>query len=164
MELRRLFKPERFSQSAIPARDVTEWKVGRESLRIDGFRRCFRARDQQPVFLCFHFRMILGCEDLRVLQIFIGVNVLWFFLLIFFPRFFLACGFGNILRVTLRKAKNRAGDDKNSGARKPYETGRSPLGARGDSQQGRVEISSLHVKPTTGGTPLIRNPSKKCGS
>ena len=42
-----------------------------------------------------------------------------FFLLIFFPGFFLACGLGDILRVTLRKAKNRAGDDKNSRARKP---------------------------------------------
>jgi hypothetical protein len=142
MELRRLFKPEHFSQSAILARDVTERKVGREGLGIDGFWRRFRAWDRLPVFLCFHFRTILRCEDLRELQIFIGVNVLSFFLLIFFPGFFLACSFGNILRVTLRKAKNRAGDDKNSGARKPYETGRGPLGTRGDSQQGRVEISS----------------------
>jgi hypothetical protein len=154
MELRRLFKPERFSQSAIPACDVTEREVGRKSLRIDGFRRCFRAWDRLLVFLCFHFRTILGREDLRALQIFIGVDVLWFFLLIFFPGFFLARGFGNILRVTLLKAKNRAGDDKNSGARKPYETRRGPLVAQGNGQQRRVEISSLHVRPTTGGTPL----------
>jgi hypothetical protein len=119
MELRRLLKPEHVSQSAIPTRDVTERKVGREGLGIDGFWRCFRVWDRLPAFLCCHFRTILRCEDLRALQIFIGVNVLWFFLLIFFPGFFLARGFGNILRVTLRKAKNRAGDDKNSGARKP---------------------------------------------
>jgi len=39
MVLRRLFKTEHFSHSAILARDVTERKVGRESLslRIDGF-------------------------------------------------------------------------------------------------------------------------------
>jgi hypothetical protein len=157
MELRRLFKPEHFSQSVIPPRDVTERKVGRESLRIDGFWNGFRARDRLPDFPCFHFRTILGCEDLRALQIFIGVNVLWFFLLIFFPGFFLACGFGNILRVTLRKTKNRAGDDKYSGARKPYETGRGTPVAQRDGQQGGVEISSLHVRPTTGGHRLGGN-------
>jgi hypothetical protein len=119
MELRRLFKPERFSQSAIASRDVTEGKVGRQSLRVQGILTFLRAREWLLPFPCFHFRAILGREDLRALQIFIGVNVLWFFLLIFFPGFFLACGFGDILRVTLRKAKNRAGDDKNSRARKP---------------------------------------------
>ncbi len=154
MVLRRLFKTEHFSHSAILARDVTERKVGRESLRIDGFWRCIRARDRLPVFLCFQFRAILGREDLRALQIFIRVDVFWFFLLIFFPGFFLARRFGNILRVTLRKAKNRAGDDKNSGAREPQETRRGPLGAQGDGQQGRVEIISLHGKPATGGHRL----------
>jgi hypothetical protein len=119
MELRRLFKPDHFSQSAIPARDVTERKVGREGLGIDGFWRSFGAGDRLPVFLCFHIRTVLRCEDLRALQIFIGVNVLGLFLLIFFSDFSLACGFGNFLCVTLRKAKNRAGDDKNSGAREP---------------------------------------------
>jgi hypothetical protein len=162
MELRRAFKSEHFSHSAIPARDVTEREVGRESLRIriNGFRSDFRAWDRLPAFLCCHFRAILGCQDLRAPQVFIGVNVLWFFLLIFFSSFFLACGFGNILRVTLRKAKNRAGDDKYSGARKPYETGRSGSRAQGDGQQGRVEISSLHVRPTTGGTPFDRDYTK----
>jgi hypothetical protein len=157
MELRRLFKPEHFSQFAIPARDVTERKIGRESLRIDGFWSSFRAWDRLRDSLCFHFRTILGYEDLRALQIFIGVNVLWFFLLIFFSGFFLAGGFGNILGVTLRKAKNRAGDDQNSGARKPYETGRSTPATQGDGQEWCVEISSLHVRPTTGGHRLGGN-------
>ena len=154
MELRRLFKPERFSQSAIPACDVTEREVGRQSLRIDWFWGRFRARDRLLVFLCLHFRTIIGREDLRPLQIFIGVNVPWLFLLIFFPGFFLPCGFGNILRATLREAKNRTRDDKNSRTRKPYKTGRGPLGAQGDGQQRSVEISSLHVQPTTGGHRL----------
>jgi hypothetical protein len=157
MEFRRLFKPEHFSQSAIPARDVTERKVGRQSLRVQGILTLLCATEWLLLFPCFHFRTILGCEDLRALQIFIGVNVLCFFLLIFFSGFFLARGFGNILRVTLRKAKNRAGNDKDSGARKPYETGRRTPGAQGDGQHGCVEFSSLHVRPTTGGHRLRRN-------
>ena len=132
MELCRLLKPERFPQSAIASRDVTERKVGRQSLGVQGILTFLCARERLLLFPCFHFRAILGREDLRALHIFIGVNVLWFFLLIIFPCFFLASGFGDILRVTLRKAKNRTGDDKDSRARKPHETGRGPLGAQGD--------------------------------
>ena len=78
MELRRLLKPERFSQSAIASRDVTERKVGRQSLRVQGILifLCAREWEWLLLFPCFHFRAILGREDLRALQIFIGVNVL----------------------------------------------------------------------------------------
>lgn len=78
MELRRLFKPERFSQFAIASRDVAERKVGRQSLRVQGILTFLCAREWEWLLLfpCFHFRAILGREDLRAFQIFIGVNVL----------------------------------------------------------------------------------------
>jgi hypothetical protein len=45
----------------------------------------------------FQLSAIFGRKNLRLLQIFVGVNVLGFFLLVFFSGLFLPGGLSNIL-------------------------------------------------------------------
>jgi hypothetical protein len=60
--------------------------------------------------------------------------MLRFFLLILLPGLLLARGVSDILGVTLREAKNSAGDDEHSRAGKPDKMGNGPRGARGAGQ------------------------------
>src|SRR5262249_26158898 len=74
--------------------------------RIGGILRPPRICRSRLVLLCIQLRAILGGKDVFAFQIFRGVNVLVFFLLVLLARAFLAIGFGNvlILSVTLRGA------------------------------------------------------------
>jgi hypothetical protein len=60
--------------------------------------------------------------------------VLRFFFLLLLPGLRLARGVSNILGITLRKAKNSARDDENSGAGKPDKMESGPRGVRGAGQ------------------------------
>lgn len=53
----------------------------------------------------FDARATLLNQDLRLLQIFVGVNVSFFFLLRGFAGFFLAGGLGNLLVILLSAAR-----------------------------------------------------------
>jgi hypothetical protein len=134
MELRRLLQSERFPLFAVASRDVPERSVGRKRLGIERvlcFFHTWRRLWQLP---CFRLSAIFGRKNLRSLQILVRIHMLRFFLLILLPGLLLARGVSDILGVTLREAKNSAGDDENSRAGKPDKMGNGPRGARGAGQ------------------------------
>jgi hypothetical protein len=79
----------------------------------NGFFRCRR----RSMLACFDAGAILLNEDLRLVKIFVGVNVRFFFLLRGFAGFFLAGGFGDLLIVLLLGAARR-GEKRNRRAEK----------------------------------------------
>jgi hypothetical protein len=109
------------------------------------------------LFPRLHFSAVFRGKNLRALQIFFGVNVLGLFLLAFLASLFLASRISNILSVGLRVAKKSAGDDENTGAGQPDKSRRGPRNYRDASQWGGIEISSQHIKPTTGGHRLMKS-------
>ena len=82
---------------------------------VDGGLGRSGGRCRRIIFAGFDARAILLRENLRLLQIFIRINVRVFFLLRLFARFFLARGFGNGRRIRLgilragRQSQQRCG-------------------------------------------------------
>jgi hypothetical protein len=126
MELRGLLQAERLSQSSVTPSNFAERNIRRKGLRIYGILGLVLGWKRLPILPGFHLGAIFRCEDLRALQVFIRVYVLCFLLLTCLAGLLLAGGFSDILSVTLREAKNRAGDDKNSGASQADKTRRGP--------------------------------------
>lgn len=108
MELRGLLQFLELLQSTESTGHVTERRVGRKRQRIECILRFFSGIRSPLIFPDFDLRTIFRGENLTALQIFLRVDVLGFFLLRLFARPFLFCGFGNVLRVTLRGHKDGA--------------------------------------------------------
>jgi len=68
---------------------------------VDGGLGRSGGRCRRIIFAGFDARAILLRQDLRLRQIFVGINVRFVFLLRRFARFFLARGFGNGRRIRL---------------------------------------------------------------
>ena len=134
MELRRLLQSERFPLFAVASRDVPERSVGRKRLGIERILCFFHTWRRLLQLPCFRPSAIFGRKNLRSLQILVRIHMLRFFLLILLPGLLLARGVSDILGVTLREAKNSAGDDEHSRAGKPDKMGNGPRGARGAGQ------------------------------
>ena len=114
-ELRGLLNLLRLFLFAEVTSDIAERRVGRKRLGVHGFLRFLRRRGSWLILPCFHLRAIFRRENLRALQILVGVHVLGFFLLTFLPRAFLACSLGDILSGASWRAKNEAGGYQNDG-------------------------------------------------
>jgi len=128
MELRGLLQAERLSQSAVTPSNFAERNIRRKGLRIHGILGLVLGRKRLLILPGFQLGAIFRCEDLRALQVFIRVYVFCLLLLTCFAGLLLTGSFSDILSVTLREAKNGAGDDKNSGASQADKTRWGPSG------------------------------------
>ncbi len=133
------------------ASDIAERRVGEKRLGVDTFGWFFRSRRSLLIFLGFDLCAIFGSKYLGALQIFFGVNVLGFFLLILLTRAFLLGGFGDILTGGLRGGKKGARREKNYGEAKRQRNGRTTHTGRRLHRCRGCEIDSCHGRPTTGG-------------
>ena len=114
MEFGGLLKFLEFLQPAETAGHVTERDVGRKRFRVESVLGFFFSVTRGLNFFGFDLRAIFGSENLSALKIFLGVNVLGFFLLGFLAGAFLFRGFGYILSATLGGDKNGAGKKQNA--------------------------------------------------
>ncbi len=112
-ELRGLLNLLRLFVFAEVTSDIAERRVGRKRLGVHGLLRFLRCRRSRLILPCLYLRAIFGRENLRPLQVLVGVHVLGFFLLTFLPRAFLACSLGDILSGASCRAKNEAGGYQN---------------------------------------------------
>ncbi len=107
-ELRGLLNLLRLFVFAEVTSDIAERRVGRKRLGVHGLLRFLRRRRSWLILPCLYLCAIFRRENLRALQILVGVHVLGFFLLTFLPRAFLACSLGDILSGASCRAKNEA--------------------------------------------------------
>ena len=166
LERKLLFAAKRLGNfpASIITSDISERSIRRERIwKI--LRRKFRSADVWPegeivqsfflreriVFLGVELGAIVRSQDLGALQIFIGVNVLWFFVLGFLARSFLASSVGDILRRTPRCSQRHARENKKAAESQTKKSRGTPRRKREADRRSVSEISSLHVKPTTGG-------------
>jgi hypothetical protein len=124
--------------AAIVTSDITEGRIRRKGIRINGGRDGGRINNRSAsqnadvrsewqvvqglyegvpvgrsvVSLGFEFGAIFGSQNLRALQIVFGVNVLRFFP--FLAGAFLFGGLGDILRGALRRAHRRTGEKRSA--------------------------------------------------
>ena len=165
MELRGALKFLGFFLSLQTTGDVAERCVGGKCFggdRILWFRRADRSG---LIFPGFDLRAIFWRKDVVAVQIFGGVNVFGFFLLVFlflslvfvFAGAFLASGFGDVLVLSegRRGADNGNRENQNAGNKETQVAGERPYGCRAANRGWGVKIRNYHGKPTTyGGTPL----------
>ena len=109
MELERLLRDE--FRRTVTSRDVAERKLRKIGAGIQRSFRRLLERSNSLFAPGLHARFVLGRQDFRAPQVFVGVNVLGFSGLLF-ARAFLARGFGYVLgasRPALCRAEKQAG-------------------------------------------------------
>lgn len=115
-----------------------------------------RRRCRGIIFASFDAGAILLGENLRLLQIFVGINVSFFFLLRGLARFFLARGFGDLRRVLhLLLSKSGQGQHR-SGCAEKEQDAKAEWQVEGPSRVGHPLDQVLLDR--SGGTPEPRQP------
>jgi hypothetical protein len=99
---------------SVLAGDFAEGELCRGGLSVDGFRLLFHNRWGLLLVFGFQSHSIFISQDAEAAQVILGVNVFGMFLLAFFSRAFLFCGFCDVLSVAIRCAEENAGEEKNA--------------------------------------------------
>jgi hypothetical protein len=110
VEFRGLLWLSRLLLLSVLAGDITERKLRRSRLSVDGFRLLLYSRERLLFTFGFQSLAVFRSQDVGTTQVIRGVDVLGMLLLALFARAFLFRGFGNILRVAIRYAEESAGE------------------------------------------------------
>src|SRR2546427_1147553 len=130
--------------------DITKWRVRCQRLRVDrlvGFLCRGRSR---LIFPRLDLCAIFWCQDLTTLQVFVGVNVLCFFVSAFFSGAFLACRFGDILTIAFGRAETGAEEKQDRGETETQPAGGMPHGSGVLDRWLDAGHRLVHGKPTAG--------------
>src|SRR5260370_8758180 len=134
----------------MPAGDIAKGQVSELRVRVDGRVGLFLHGRGLLLASGFDARFVVRGEDVRAVQIFIGVDV-FLFVLLLLARPLLARGFGYILRgagaaLGCAGKQTRAKNDRESAAKRRAE--RHPRVLVRLAETG--EVSTRHCRPITG--------------
>ena len=125
--------------AAVAASDFAEAFGSGILFGIEGrLNRICYGRSSGIIFTGFDAGAILLGENLRLLQIFVGINVGFFFLLRCLARFFLARGFRSLLGVLLPILRAGRQRKKRSGGGQAHQDAQAEWPVGGPSRVGRA--------------------------